>query len=403
LATTLLDVVAARWMTLEQTQWDAIVVGAGPSGALCAFELATMGAEVLLLDRQVFPRWKVCGCCVSSGAQTVLEEAGLGDVLMRAGATKLTSLRLGGWSQVAHVSLQQSLVVSRSVLDQALVDAAVDAGAVFRAGVRARLGRAGSSHRSVAIKSGGAEVMLSARVVVDATGVGSAFQAGLGDAGPKSIVAPDSRIGYGAVYRLGSGLSPLLDAAYPRGIVHMAIGPRGYVGLVRLEDGSLDVAAALAPAIGKAVHPTELVRNILKEAGFVALPDTPDAGWKGTPQLTRKGTKGGERFLAVGDAAGYVEPFSGQGIAWALAGARVLSPIAAEGIRSWDDQLVSRWEKEYDHTVGASTRFCRGVSWALRRPLLSKTGVRLLRRFPTAAGPFVRRAAASPLRLRTSA
>ena len=61
------------------TSWDAIVVGAGPGGAITAQSLARRGASVLLLDRQAFPRWKVCGGCLSAGALGALEAAGLGD------------------------------------------------------------------------------------------------------------------------------------------------------------------------------------------------------------------------------------------------------------------------------------------------------------------------------------
>ena len=51
----------SRVLELEDRVWDAVVVGAGPGGALTAFELGRAGAGVLLVDRQAFPRWKVCG------------------------------------------------------------------------------------------------------------------------------------------------------------------------------------------------------------------------------------------------------------------------------------------------------------------------------------------------------
>src|SRR5262249_23647918 len=51
-------------MTTSERRWDAVVVGAGPAGALAARELARLGAAVLLVDRATFPRWKVCGCCL---------------------------------------------------------------------------------------------------------------------------------------------------------------------------------------------------------------------------------------------------------------------------------------------------------------------------------------------------
>ena len=63
---------------LEQiaTCWDVVVVGAGPAGALAAHGLASRGVRVLLVEQRHFPRWKVCGACLSPQALAVLEAAG---------------------------------------------------------------------------------------------------------------------------------------------------------------------------------------------------------------------------------------------------------------------------------------------------------------------------------------
>jgi len=58
-------------LTLEaacEPTWDAIVLGAGPAGALAARQLGASGARVLLVDRKAFPRWKVCGACLNGQA-----------------------------------------------------------------------------------------------------------------------------------------------------------------------------------------------------------------------------------------------------------------------------------------------------------------------------------------------
>lgn len=52
--------------------WDAVVVGAGPGGAMTAYELCRIGRKVLLLDYRSFPRWKVCGGTLSPGARDLL-------------------------------------------------------------------------------------------------------------------------------------------------------------------------------------------------------------------------------------------------------------------------------------------------------------------------------------------
>ena len=73
--------------------WDVAVVGAGPSGAMVARELSRKGCTVLLLERQPFPRFKVCGACLNGAAQGALTSAGLGGLVARAGAPPLTEVR----------------------------------------------------------------------------------------------------------------------------------------------------------------------------------------------------------------------------------------------------------------------------------------------------------------------
>ena len=53
-------------------QWQAVVVGAGPAGALAALQLARQGVRVLLVEKRAFPRWKVCGCCLNAQALSLI-------------------------------------------------------------------------------------------------------------------------------------------------------------------------------------------------------------------------------------------------------------------------------------------------------------------------------------------
>ncbi|HEY2155642.1 MAG TPA: FAD-dependent monooxygenase, partial [Isosphaeraceae bacterium] len=62
---------------LDGSEWDALVVGAGPAGSIAARELARFGARTLLVERAAFPRWKVCGACLNGHALASIREAGL--------------------------------------------------------------------------------------------------------------------------------------------------------------------------------------------------------------------------------------------------------------------------------------------------------------------------------------
>ena len=115
----------------------------------------------------------------------------------------------------------------------------------------------------------------------------------------------------------------------------MAISRRGYVGIVRLEENKLDIAGAFDSEFVKSsggLGPATAA--ILGEAGLPCPGSWISLPWKGTPALTRASARiADERLFLVGDAAGYVEPFTGEGMAWAVMSAAALAPIVA---RSYD-------------------------------------------------------------------
>lgn len=369
--------------------WDALVVGAGPGGAMTAYELSRMGKQVLLVDRNCFPRWKVCGGTLSPGAGDLLSEAGLGDLLERSGADRLETLRLGGWGMRADLPLNGSMALSRSSLDSSLVEAAVAKGARFCGGARARLGRLEKDRRILEVSTENEQLEVSARIVIAADGLGSQTMAQAGVPGRTRSSAKRAVIGLGGVYQ-----ASVPD--YESGIIHMAVGAEGYVGFVRVEDGSLNVAAALNPlALREAESPATLVDHLLRECGWPKLAGPPAKGWKGTPELTRRPQRpGAERLFAVGDAAGYLEPFTGEGVFGALAGARMLAPFAARVTNHWEPGLLDDWSRAHARLMGRAQRICRITSFVLARPFLTRALIRALMSHPQLARPMIRRVGA---------
>jgi len=181
------------------------------------------------------------------------------------------------------------------------------------------------------------------------------------------------------------------------GELHMIVGRVGYVGLVRLEDGRLNVAAAVDAEQLRTRAPAAVVDAILAECGRGPLGGAPELGWRGTPALTRTATNLGEpRLFRLGDAAGYVEPFTGEGMCWALSGATALVPIVLRAVSDWTPALLRSWESYQDGLADRSKRLCRVLAWSLRRPPLVNTAVAVLQVAPFFAGPFVREAARVP-------
>jgi flavin-dependent dehydrogenase len=361
------------------TLWDAVVVGAGPAGATAARELAGLGRRVLLVDRARFPRRKVCGCCLNGSAAATLRAVGLGGLLSDSGAVPVRDLRLSVNGISAELPLPATVALSREAFDAALVRAAVAAGAGFLPEVAASVGSVDGGSRSVTLNTLCGLRVVKARLVVGADG--------LSGRSAESQVEPGSRLGIGAVLPADAG------AGYPAGRLFMAVGRGGYVGLVRLEDGRLDVAAAADPGfVRDAGGPGPAASQILESSGFPIPSGWAGADWRGTPLLTRRaGVPAGERLLVVGDAAGYVEPFTGEGMAWALAAGRAVAPIADRGIREWDQRLITEWSAVHRRAVAGRQTVCRAAAFVLRRPGAAGLITALLACWPGLAGPVLRR------------
>ncbi|MGE5687640.1 MAG: NAD(P)/FAD-dependent oxidoreductase [Gemmatimonadota bacterium] len=114
-----------------EATWDALVIGAGPAGALAARQLAQAGVRVLLVERNAFPRWKVCSACLNGQALSVLDAVGLETLVPSLGAIALKEFRLSLAGRSTWLPLPVGAALSRARLDSALVEAAMAAGAHF--------------------------------------------------------------------------------------------------------------------------------------------------------------------------------------------------------------------------------------------------------------------------------
>jgi flavin-dependent dehydrogenase len=175
----------------------------------------------------------------------------------------------------------------------------------------------------------------------------------------------------------------------------MCCGEGGYAGVVRLEDGRLDVACAVnAGAVRAAGGPGPLAARLLRTNRCPVPESLPSARWRGTPPLTRRPRRvASHRRLAVGDAAGYVEPFTGEGMAWALAGGAAVADLAAA---PWRRSTAAEWERRHRRLVADRQGVCRAAAAVLRRPALAAAAVAALAWMPWLAGPVIRRLNAAP-------
>ncbi len=387
--------------TAAAMPWQAVVIGAGPAGSSAAIRLAAAGVRTLLVDRQALPRGKVCGCCLSTAA--VVELRGLAAT---PAAAELAALPSGPLETVRLLHRGRDVVlpfpggaaVSRETLDATLVRGAIASGCDWLPGCEVtaveETGRAGGPVTVVVAASRArGPCVLRADHVVIATGLADRVRVP-GGGEDRRVVEPGSRIGLGAV--LPSGAVDL-----PPGRLVMAIGRAGYCGLVRLEDGRIDLAAAVdRMLLTRHGDPREAIVAVVADATGDEMDVEPlaaavrQAGVAATPPLTRSaGVVAGRsgRILRVGDAAAYVEPFTGEGIGWALAGGRmaaeaIVSQEFGAGIAPDAPTAAVRYREAHRRWFAACHRRCRCVAGVVRRPAAVAAALGMARIVPGIAG-----------------
>lgn len=375
------------------TRVDVLVVGAGVAGSAAAIGLSREGLDVMLIDRAAFPRHKVCGCCLNKDAVDALDGLGLRQSMKRIGAAPIERVVVRSGQHSIALRSRGGMAVSRYALDAMLRDVAVDAGCRFQDQTSARISEiTDDSAEWVPVHCSGPSAyqgVVHAHVVLVADGLAGSCMAGIKQA--KRSIRPDSLRGYGAQLPAG-------QHAQPGGGVEMHCGRLGYVGTVVLEDGSLDIAAAMNPVWVKSCRgPAVAVQTIFNQSGLT-LPGLGGLAWKATAPLTGGRPKRWmPRVFFLGDSAGYVEPFTGEGMAWALRSARALQPIASCAVHGWDDRLGYDWQRAYRYAVQHRQWRCRLFSYALRRPPLVTSLVRLGAALPSPAKQAVARSFLPPM------
>lgn len=372
-----------------EDRWDVVVIGAGLAGALTACLVARTGQRVLLVDKQAFPRDKVCGACLSQHALAVLRQADLEAVPAALGGLPYDAFRLWSHGKSAEVPLPEGCAVSRRALDNHLVQTAIEAGADFLPETRAVVGALQADHREVRLEHAGRQIAIAAQVVVAANGIG----------GGVLQEVPEIEFQTWKQSRIGAGAE--LDeypADYERGAIFMGVGRHGYAGLVRIEENRLNLGAALdAGFLKRAGGLGPAVAQVLEESGLPVPASLREAAWRGTPRFSRTARNvGAPRLFLVGDAAGYAEPFTGEGMAWAMSTSLLAAPRIQATVEDFSPALCRDWEAAYQRAIRKRQNACYRLAWLLRRPWLVRAAVFALARFPGLAGRIVRNINTAP-------
>ncbi len=408
--------------SIDAEHYDVAIIGAGVAGSMAAVLCSRAGLRTVLLERHRFPRHKICGCCVNGRAFQMLRRAGLESGLRQLQPATTSSLAVRYRGRKLNVSMPPGLAVSRRRMDQWLVDEAIASGCQFVDEVTASVQPVPSESDEVPVAildsckagypeeriiqlrfanchspngakpadddlSASRDLHVCARVVLVCDGLGHPSLHLL----PSFKAEPEagSRIGLGAVFpRMAA------DAWIRREEVLMAVATQGYAGVVQIEDNQFNLAAAIDPScLNKSNSPLDCLANLFHSAGVPMPQELRNAAIKGTVPLTRSARRiAGHRLFLLGDATGYVEPFTGEGMAWALTAATITVPFVVSAIRNgWSDELINRWQASSSETTRTQQKVCRLLSATLRHPWLLPPVMTTCQFFPSLTQRVVNR------------
>jgi menaquinone-9 beta-reductase len=364
--------------------WDVLVVGGGPAGAATGYWLARAGHRVLVVEKKRFPREKTCGDGLTPRAVRQLEDMGLGPQLSG-------SLRYDGLRSIAHgVTLElewpahpdfpdYGYVVRRRDLDRMVADVAADAGAEVWTGAEAvaPLVEDGLLVGAVVKRNhddGAIEEPVRARYVVVADGANSRFGRALGCSRDRSYPLGMAVRGYFA--------SPFHDEPWIES--HLDLRDRdgnhlpGYGWIFPVGDGTVNVGVGLLSTFSgwKDVNTSKLMD---------AFVETAPARWGISPETSCAPPTGGKlptggsvapnigpTWLVVGDAAGSVNPFNGEGISLAYETGRLAADAVSTALVTGDGLALTRYPQQLEELYGLYWKVARAFVRAIGNPAVMR-------------------------------
>lgn len=320
--------------------FDVAIVGSGPAGASCAAFCAAAGKRTLLLERENFPREKVCGDCLNPGCFPVLERLDVAAhvrALPHGKLSRVEFISIGGHTVSVDLPPDAEIAVKRSLFDQLLMTRAVEAGAVVRQGGTVdALKPPSSTQERWKIMAGGES--FESRVLVAADGRNSTVARLLG-------LLP--RI---ARERVALQTHLALPSGFGSRVV-LQLLPEGYSGQAPVGDNQLNVCLVGKPAAMPSLrHWAETSFGVAR-----------DHNWRIITPLRRASLLPARgRLFLIGDAARVVEPFTGEGIYYALRSGELAADAIASLLATGDDDEAAQ------SYAAAHNELYRGRLWVNR-------------------------------------
>ncbi len=368
------------------SHFDAVIVGAGPSGSACAYWLARAGWNVALIEKKNFPREKTCGDGLTPRAVRQLADMGL-ESEVAAHGHKYQGLRAFGFGGSVDMKWPSApgfpdygYTITRFSLDGLVAERARAAGATVLSGTEAiavldaRDGEEGELRgaRGVVVKDKHSErlVEITANYVIVADGQNSRIGRELGAVRNREWPMGMALRGYFTSDRHAEPwIDSHLDIRDPRGEV-----VPGYGWIFPLGDGRVNVGVGLLSTdrAWKGVNTTKLQEYFVAQVGDEwGLNDSTSCGAPTggrLPMGLATGPRRGANTLLIGDAAGSVNPFNGEGIAYGYETGRLAASVIGAALLSKDRTRLAEYEELLQHAYGDYYKVARAFVRLISNP-----------------------------------
>ena len=358
----------------HSNSYDVAIAGAGPAGTSAAIELATKGARVLLIEEKKFPRAKLCGEFISPECLSHFIRLGVAEQMTSAGGEAVSETvfysRMGNSVSVPSdwfKSGSLALGLSRAEMDRQLMERAKTVGVVVLEEAHAsRLIREKEAVRGLCVRIGETKQDFLASVTLDATGRTRALARQLDPprANRRNNIRP-----------LVAFKAHLENARPAPGACEIYFYKRGYGGLSRVEGSASNLCFIVAASDVRRYDsdPETIFREVVMKnprAAYTLADARTLTPWLGVSleSFGRRSIVPCRGLLAVGDAAAFIDPFTGSGMLMALEGGQLAAEVLSRHLLLLDrdaafDSLSNDYRTEYSQKFDSRLR----VSGLLRR------------------------------------
>lgn len=354
-------------MKIMREQYDIIIVGAGPAGTTAAIYAAKLGLKTLLLEKETFPRDKICGDALSGKSIGILREMDLLDQVQKLPGADIQVIT---FSSPNHDSFNidmrdtgikdavKGFVIRREIFDQFMHEQAIksDIDHIEGFAVSEILSENGlitgvrGKH-----KESGKVAEFKGRIILGADGYNSivARRLKLYEHDPQHWV-----VALRCYYKNVAGLTNQIELHYVDEVIP------GYFWIFPAGDGYANVGIGMLHQNIKKrkVDLKQALKNAIESPYFsdrfaAATAQEEPIGWN-LPVGSKRRKSTGDGFMLLGDAAGLIDPFTGEGIGNAMYSGKFAAQTAAEAIKANDvsDRILSKYEDDLWAAIGNELR-----------------------------------------------